>query len=100
MANVKSSPRRAKKPPISAQDVTEHLGKEYGPIEWIPRYDAASELVFTILSQHTSDLNSERAFNNLMTKFDSLDAVAGAPVNEIEDAIRMGGLAKTILHLP
>ena len=72
----------------------EALGPEYGPIEWVPRYDPASELVYTILSQHTSDLNSGRAFESLMAAFGSLDAIADAPVETIEDAIRMGGLAK------
>ncbi len=72
----------------------EVLGEEYGPVEWAPRYDPASELASTILSQHTSDVNSQRAFGSLMERFGSLDAVADAPVEEIEEAIRMGGLAK------
>ena len=71
------------------------LGEEYGPMEWQPRYDPASELVYTILSQHTSDINSERAFRALMATFGSLEAIAGADVADIEDAIRSGGLAKT-----
>ena len=79
---------------VVAGDVLRMLGEEYGPAEWVPRYDCASELVYTILSQHTSDINSERAFNNLMKTFDSFDAIANAPVEEIEEAIRMGGLAK------
>ena len=95
MAKAKTSRRPVKKSKVSAQDVMEHLGPEYGPIEWIPRYDAASELVYTILSQHTSDLNSGRAFDNLMGEFGSIQAVADAPVERIEEAIRMGGLAKT-----
>ena len=70
------------------------LGEEYGPVEWRHRYDPASELVYTILSQHTSDINSERAFNNLMDTFGTVEAIASAPVEDIEDAIRMGGLAK------
>ena len=70
------------------------LGEEYGPVEWRHRYDPASELVYTILSQHTSDINSERAFNNLMDTFGTVEAIANAPVEDIEDAIRMGGLAK------
>jgi endonuclease-3 len=70
------------------------LGPEYGPFEWEPRYDPASELVYTILSQHTSDINSERAFKNLMATFGSLDDIASASVGDIEDSIRMGGLAK------
>ena len=71
------------------------LGDEYGPMEWQPRYDPASELVYTILSQHTSDINSERAFRALMATFGSLEAIAAADVADIEDAIRSGGLAKT-----
>ena len=71
------------------------LGAEYGPMEWQPRYDPASELVYTILSQHTSDINSERAFRTLMATFGSLEAVAAADVGDIENAIRSGGLAKT-----
>ena len=70
------------------------LAPEYGPIEWEPRYDAASELVYTILSQHTSAVNSERAFGNLMTRFGTLQSVADAPAADIEDAIRAGGLAR------
>jgi endonuclease-3 len=71
------------------------LAERYGPFTWEPRYDAASELVFTILSQHTSDINSERAFLNLMTTFGSVDAVADADVADIEMAIRSAGLSKT-----
>ena len=70
------------------------LGPEYGPAERTPRYDGAAELVYTILSQHTSDVNSERAFKSLMERFGSLGDVAAADVGEIEEAIRMGGLAR------
>ena len=71
------------------------LGEEYGTFEWQPRYDPASELVYTILSQHTSDVNSERAFRALMATFGSLETIAAADVADIEDAIRSGGLART-----
>ena len=77
---------------VLANDVIEILGREYGPFEWSPRYDPASELVYTILSQHTSDVNSGRAFGNLMNTFGSLDAIAGADVEDIETAIRTAGL--------
>ena len=73
---------------LSAVEVMDALSPEYGPFHWEPRYDPASELVYTILSQHTSDINSERAFNNLMTTFGSLEAIASADVAQIEDAIR------------
>ena len=87
MPKTKKSTRR-----ISAVQVLGALAEEYGPFEWKPRYDPASELVFTILSQHTSDLNSERAFNSLMTTFGSVEAIASADVDRIEDAIRSAGL--------
>ena len=74
----------------SAADVMEYLGPVYGPVEWEPRYNPAEELVYTILSQHTSDVNSERAFGNLMGRFDDLDAIADASQEEIEEAIRSG----------
>ena len=67
---------------------------QYGPFEEEPRLDAAHEIVFTILSQHTSDLNSSRAFKRLMERFGTLEAVAEADVADIEEAITPGGLAK------
>ena len=70
------------------------LAPLYGPVQWAPRYSAAEELVYTILSQHTSDINSGRAFQSLMSKFVTLEAVAAATAESIEDAIRRGGLAK------
>ena len=70
------------------------LAEEQGPVEWEPRYDPASELVYTVLSQHTSDVNSGRAFKRLMESFGSLEGVAAASVEEVEDAIRAGGLAR------
>ena len=77
-----------------AKEVSERLLDVYGPIKWEPRYNAAEELVYTILSQHTSDINSERAFLNLMNVFGDLNAVADAQIENIESAIRRGGLAK------
>ena len=86
------APRAQKKLNMSAVEIMTTLSTEYGPFEWAPRYDPASELVYTILSQHTSDINSERAFKNLMNTFESLNAIADADVSKIEDAIRSAGL--------
>ena len=77
-----------------ARRVSESLSAKYGLIEWVPRYNAGEELVYTILSQHTSDINSERAFKNLTNHFQTLDAVADADVDDIEQVIRSGGLAR------
>ncbi len=53
------------------------------------------ELVLTLLSQHTSDRNSGQAMHRLIERFPTWDAVVEAPVSEVEDAIRPGGLAPT-----
>ena len=67
---------------------------QYGPFEEEPRLDAAHEIVFTILSQHTSDINSSRAYQRLMERFGTLEDVVRSDVTAIEDAIAPGGLAK------
>ncbi len=87
-------PRRSKKPGVAIPDAIRLLTDEYGPFENEPRLDPAHELTFTILSQHTSDRNSERAFRTLMHRFGDLYAVANADVDDIEQAIASGGLAK------
>ena len=66
----------------------------YGIPEWQPRRPPTDELVLTILSQHTSDLNAERAFDELARRFQGWDAVVRAPVEEVASAIVSGGLAQ------
>jgi endonuclease-3 len=47
----------------------------------------------TVLSQHTSDRNTERAFASLRARFPSWDDIRLAPTEEVATAIRSGGLA-------
>ena len=94
MPKQDSGPKGRGKRKVRVGDVMTYLGPEYDPVEWRPRYDPAWELVYTILSQHTSDINSERAFKSLRERYGSLYEIAGAPVSELEEAIRMGGLAR------
>ncbi|PZC45990.1 MAG: endonuclease-3 [Chloroflexi bacterium] len=70
------------------------LKQEYGEISWYPRRDPINELVYTILSQHTSDINSERAFDQLITHFITIEAISNADVLEIEECIKTAGLHK------
>ncbi len=72
----------------------ELMTQEYGPFETDRRLPPADEMVFTILSQHTSDINSGRAYNRLMERFGTLESVAHSAVADIEEAITPGGLAK------
>ncbi len=73
--------------------VREHLFAAYGYPAGEPSGDAVGGIVGTILSQHTSDTNSRRAYTNLRARFNTWVEVADAPVGDIEDAIRSGGLA-------
>jgi len=82
-----------KKEPYTAEEVLAKLEREYGPFQWEPRSDPVTELVFTILSQHTSDINAERATKLLKSHFESWDQVAATSVQEIEMVIRPAGLA-------
>ncbi|MSQ35869.1 MAG: endonuclease III [Dehalococcoidia bacterium] len=71
------------------------LGRAYGRVPPQPSGDPMAELVLTLLSQHTSDHNSGRAFHRLIERFPAWDAVIAAPTAAVEDAIRPGGLAPT-----
>ncbi|MFA5078595.1 MAG: endonuclease III [Dehalococcoidia bacterium] len=58
------------------------------------RLEPVGELILTILSQNTSDVNSRRAFKSLTASFAGWDKVAHAPAAKIADSIRAGGLAR------
>jgi len=73
--------------------VYELLIATYGEPKNEPDYDPLGGLVGTILSQHTSDINSERAYQQLITTFPTWEEVRDAPTYEVANAIRSGGLA-------
>ncbi|XP_021900883.1 putative DNA glycosylase At3g47830 isoform X2 [Carica papaya] len=52
-------------------------------------------LVKTVLSQNTTEVNSQRAFASLRAAFPTWDDVLAAEPKSIENAIRCGGLAPT-----
>ncbi|MHB1294323.1 MAG: endonuclease III domain-containing protein [Anaerolineae bacterium] len=51
------------------------------------------ELVLTILSQNTNDVNSGRAFAQLQQRFPTWQQVLEADTQQVADAIRVAGLA-------
>jgi len=98
--------------------VLENLAARYGSPVWERRLDPTSELVLTILTQNTADVNAEKAFQRLRAAYPGAgpvethnpgigwggeglppgvapdwDAVERAPVDELIDVIRPGGLA-------
>jgi len=79
---------------MSIKEVIKLLEQEYGPLEWRPGKDSIDVLIGTILSQNTSDVNSGRAFESLLSALGSWEAVVSAPVEHIAQAIRFGGLSQ------
>jgi endonuclease-3 len=65
----------------------------YGQPAWETSDTPVNELIGTILSQHTSDLNSQRALEALTNAFSCWEAVRDAPVDKLTETIRRGGLA-------
>jgi endonuclease-3 len=59
-----------------------------------PHGDPLAELVLTVLSQSTNDRNRDVAYLRLRERFQSWKAVRDAPVTEVEEAIRPGGISK------
>ena len=89
-------PRRRRRPsPLRPTAIINRLIKEAPLTPWRATNDPVTELVLTLLSQNTSDTNSGRAFQALLKRYPDWDAVLEAPVDELEETIRPGGLAKT-----
>ena len=74
--------------------ILERLQKEYGIPVWRPHGDPVSVLVKTILSQNTSDANSEAAFRSLLAGLDKWEQVINADTDDIARCIWSGGLGK------
>ncbi|MDY6912194.1 MAG: endonuclease III, partial [Chloroflexota bacterium] len=70
------------------------LARQYGERPWHRHHDPLSELIAVILSQNTSDTNSSRAFASLLNTFGNWEKVASTNVEEIERAIKSGGLSQ------
>ena len=76
-----------------AANVHETLLEYYGDPEWRNPLPPMDELVSTILSQNTNDINRDRAFNALRSKYPSWEEVRDAAESDVIDAIRPAGLA-------
>ena len=132
-ANPKGKRKRAKPDPSIAwarrlardrpgllEDTLSALGGIYGPQVWRRRLDPTSELMLTILTQNSADINAEKAFVALRAAYPSGGAIevhepgAGwggeglppgaapdwaavetAPLEELIEVIRPGGLGPT-----
>lgn len=73
--------------------IVQNLENTFGEPLPPKKSDPLSMLINIILSQATSDANSDRTFRNLKKSFRTWKNVLAATETEIADAIRLGGLA-------
>ncbi len=90
---MKSVPQPKQKTIDKAQTVYQLLVDFYGIPEWRQPLPAVDELISTILSQNTNDVNRDAAFYRLKERFPTWEGVRDAPPEEVQDAIRPAGLA-------
>jgi endonuclease-3 len=76
-----------------ASEVHRRLLEQYGEPSWHTPLAVLDELISTILSQNTNDINRDRAFNQLKARFDSWEQVRDADPVAVVEAIRSAGLA-------
>ena len=82
-------------PPADIRDVIRLLDEVYGRPVWRPRLAPVDELVYTVLSQNTADVNTDRTFASLKACFPEWSAVRDARVDDIQASIALGGLSAT-----
>lgn len=92
---VYSRPVSAQSPEKRLRQAADILDAFYGRPVLSPRYPPVDELVFTVLSQNTADVNTERTFASLKARFPDWTSARDASADEIEEAIALGGLAHT-----
>jgi endonuclease-3 len=76
-----------------AIEIHKTLIEAFGEPIWRTPLPAIDELVSTILSQNTNDINRDRGFNALRAKFPAWETVRDANAQDVIEAIRPAGLA-------
>jgi endonuclease-3 len=74
--------------------IRDRLRLVYGIPSARPHGHPIAELILTVLSQSTNDRNRDVAYFALRERFYEWTAIRDAPVDEIEEAIRPGGISK------
>jgi len=78
---------------LLAIQVHQILQDHYGTPVWRTPLPPVDELVSTILSQNTNDLNRDRAFEALRRQFPTWNEVCEADLDDVISTIRLAGLA-------
>jgi endonuclease III len=91
------TPRRPRpgRPPSAAtvREIYRRLSRHFGPLDPPRRLDPLEELILTVLSQNTNDVNRDRAYAAMRARFPTWEALAEADPAELVSAIRPGGLS-------
>jgi endonuclease-3 len=74
--------------------IRDRLRQAYGRPRLRPHREPVDELILTVLSQNTNDRNRDVAYMRLRERFPSWEAVRQAPEDEVEEAIRPGGISR------
>jgi endonuclease III len=74
--------------------IRDRLREMYGVPVNEPHGEPVAELVKTVLSQATNDRNRDRSFAALRERYPTWEEVRDAPVAELEETIRVGGLSR------
>jgi endonuclease-3 len=69
------------------------LDKKFGPLIPPGRREPLEELILTVLSQNTSDVNRDRAFRTMRRRYRTWGSLARAKEAELAASIRAGGLS-------
>ncbi len=74
-------------------EIHRRLARAFGPLDPPERREPLEELVLTVLSQNTSDVNRDRAFRAMRRRYPTWERLAVADPAELAEAIRPGGLS-------
>ena len=74
--------------------IRQRLRAVYGIPLMKPHRHPVAELILTVLSQSTNDRNRDVAYLRLRRRFGLWEQVRDAPVAEVEEAIRPGGISR------
>jgi endonuclease-3 len=74
-------------------EIYRRLDARHGPLEPPRRRDPIEELILTVLSQNTSDVNRDRAFAAMRATYPTWEALAEADPSDLAAAIKPGGLS-------
>ncbi|HEV3474413.1 MAG TPA: endonuclease III [Actinomycetota bacterium] len=95
MSVARARPRKRSVPPDPSivRQIHRRLRRAFGPLDPPRRWEPVDELMLTILSQNTSDVNRDRAWASLRERFPTWDALAAARPAQVAAAIKVGGLS-------